>query len=302
MTLSATLRRLRAGLELPTILVAALIYGGWIALTWWHAAIPAWLLFALGGWLVAWHGSLQHETIHGHPTPWAALNRWIGFVPLSLWLPYDLYRHSHLAHHATPEVTHPAQDPESRYLTRAGGWAGLAAAAQATLLGRLILGPVITIAAFLLAEARRAAVTPRLVAAEWGPHLAASGVLIAWLEWTGLGLGAYLLVFVYPGTALSLLRSFAEHRADPLAQRRAAIVEHAGPFGLLFLHNNLHVAHHAQPGLAWYRLPDFHRRHRAQWLEANGHLLYRGYGDVFRRFALRPHDAIVHPDCRQTPP
>ena len=279
------------------MLVASAIYGGWIALTIWHASLPVWLLIALGGWLVAWHGSLQHETIHGHPTRLASVNRGIGFVPLSLWLPYDIYHRTHLAHHATPEVTHPAADPESRYLARAGGWAGFAASAQATLLGRLLLGPAITIASFLLAEAKRARATPRRVAAEWAPHLAACALLLAWLSWTGLGLGTYLLAFVYPGTALSLLRSFAEHRADPSEQRRAAIVEEAGPFGLLFLHNNLHVAHHAQPRLAWYRLPDFHRRHRARFLEANGNLLYRGYGDVFRRFAVRPHDVIVHPDC-----
>ena len=59
-------RRMR--IEGPTILLAVLIYGAWGLVTWWHAALPTWLLVCAGGWLVAWHGSLQHETIHGHPT------------------------------------------------------------------------------------------------------------------------------------------------------------------------------------------------------------------------------------------
>ena len=57
----------------PTWLVAFLVYGGWLVLTYTHRALPFPLLAALGGFLIAWHGSLQHETIHGHP----AGKRWI---------------------------------------------------------------------------------------------------------------------------------------------------------------------------------------------------------------------------------
>ena len=46
--------------EAPTLIVAVVIHGAWLALTWWHAALPAWALVAGGGWLVAWHKSLQH--------------------------------------------------------------------------------------------------------------------------------------------------------------------------------------------------------------------------------------------------
>ena len=73
-------------------------------------------------------------------------------------------------------------------------------------------------------------------------------------------MGRYLLLFVYPGTSLTLLRSFAEHPAATEPGHRVAIVERAGPFSLVFLNNNLHAAHHRAPGIAWYRLPDFHRR------------------------------------------
>ncbi|WP_231639270.1 fatty acid desaturase [Sphingomonas profundi] len=291
-----------AGIEIPTILLAAAIYGGWIAATWWHAAMPAWLLPVAGGWLIAWHGSLQHETIHGHPTGIARLDAAIGAVPLALWLPYAVYRRTHLAHHATAAVTDPFDDPESRYLAARPGWRGRlsrwAEMAQAPLIGRLLLGPPLTVARFLLGEVARGRADPRGVAREWLPHLAGVACVIAWLRLCGFDLPLYLLTFVYPGTALSLLRSFAEHRADADPARRVAVVEQAGPLALLFLNNNLHAAHHRAPGIAWYRLPAYYRRHRDRLIAANGGLLYRGYGDVARRFLLRPHDALIHPAHR----
>ena len=54
--------------ELPTWGLAALIYGSWLALTWWHAVLPWFVLLPLGAWLIAWFGHLQHEVLHGHPT------------------------------------------------------------------------------------------------------------------------------------------------------------------------------------------------------------------------------------------
>jgi len=65
---------------------------------------------AFGAWLVAWHSSLQHELLHGHPTPWQGVNRAIGLIQLSLWLPYDVYRASHLAHHQDETLTNPQHD------------------------------------------------------------------------------------------------------------------------------------------------------------------------------------------------
>jgi hypothetical protein len=77
--------------EWPTIGLAALIYNGWLAMTYFHAHLPIWLVVPMGSWLIAWHSSLQHELLHGHPTRWQSANRAIGFFPLSLWLPYVVY-------------------------------------------------------------------------------------------------------------------------------------------------------------------------------------------------------------------
>jgi fatty acid desaturase len=123
-----------------------------------------------------------------------------------------------------------------------------------------------------------------------------TAIVLAWLVGVcRMSLAEYVLVFVYPGTALSLLRSFAEHRADPDPLRRIAVVERAPVLGLLFLNNNLHALHHERPGLAWYRLPAVYRDVRARLLEGRCGQVYAGYGDVFRRYLVRPHDALIHP-------
>ena len=287
-------------IEWPTLALAAAIYGGWLAVTYFHAALPPWLTLGLGGWLLAWHNSLQHETIHGHPTRNDRLNQAIGAAPLSLWIPYAVYYRSHRAHHASAELTDPFEDPESRYLpVGSGPGAALLRTVeglQATLLGRLVLGPFVAVGRFLADEMVRLRAAPWAVVADWVPHLGACILVVAWLHWCGISLGAYLLVFVYPGLSLSLLRSFAEHRAEAAPEHRVAIVETRSPLALLFLHNNLHAAHHEQPGMAWYALPAFHRWHRDRLLHANGGLLYRGYGDLARRYLFRPHDQLIHPN------
>src|SRR3546814_3303224 len=102
----------------------------------------------------------------------------------------------------------------------------------------------------------------------------------------GLPLWQSLLLFVYPGIALSLLRSFLEHRARPEVGERSVIVE-AGPVtALLFLNNNLHLVHHDKPGLPWYRIPGFYRQRRALFLASNGGYYFKGYREVFRRYLL----------------
>ena len=98
-------------LEWPTILLTIVIYGGFLALTWWWHALPLPVVALAGGWLIAWHGSLQHEVIHGHPTGNQQINNAIGSIPLSLWLPYEIYRESHLEHHRDEHLTDPSRIP-----------------------------------------------------------------------------------------------------------------------------------------------------------------------------------------------
>ena len=129
--------------------------------TFFHRDLPWWALTALGAWTVTWQLNLQHETIHGHPTRNRRLNEAIGCWPLSLWLPYSIYRATHLAHHRDANLTDPFDDPESYYWPEAG-WGGLGpvwravAHAQTTLLGRVMLGPAFLIGRFVRDLARDA--------------------------------------------------------------------------------------------------------------------------------------------------
>jgi fatty acid desaturase len=287
-----------------TLALLVAIYAAWGALTWFHETLPVWLWIALAGWLGAWWGSCQHECLHGHPTSNGMLNAALATPPLALWLPFERYRQTHLQHHRNDRLTDPLDDPESRYWTQ-DGWRRLGplgrmlVSVQSTLAGRLTIGPLWSIAAFwrneLLAITRGDRARMRL----WLWHAAWVALLLVWVVGIcGVPVWQYAAGFVYLGTALTLIRSFAEHRAHETIERRTAIVERSWILGLLFLNNNLHVVHHRDPGLPWYRLQGVYRAQREALIAANGGLVYHGYRDVFRRFLLRPHDRLVHPTGR----
>lgn len=288
-------------IEWPTVGLAFVIYGMWLLATYFHRDLPWWVLAAIGAWVIAWQINLQHETIHGHPTRNRAINEAIGCWPLSLWLPYSVYRSTHLAHHRDSSLTDPFDDPESYYWSEAG-WSGLrplwraAVHAQTTLLGRIILGPAFLIGGFLRDLAHDAWLGKRGARAILGRHLIECAAVLIWvIGVAGMPLWLYVACFVYPGASLAMVRSFAEHRAAPAAERRTAIVEGAWILGPLFLFNNLHAAHHLRHRLPWYQIPQFYRLNRAAIIERNGGLVYRGYLDVARRYLIKSHDHPLHP-------
>ena len=288
-------------MELPTWSLAFVIYAAWFALTWFNAALPGWLLFLAGGWIIAWHMSLQHEIVHGHPTRSRAVNTALGFPPLSLWLPFERYRQDHLAHHRNAILTDPIEDPESGYVSRAV-WDRLPAPgrwflrAHNTLAGRVVLGPLFLVVRFLWLEATSARCAPEATLRIWAGHILGVAAVLCWTSVVcDVPVLTYLAFFVYPGLALTLIRSFAEHRAAADPAHRTAIVERAPLLGLLFLHNNLHVAHHAAPSLPWFDLPGYYRANRDDFVQRNKGLVYRGYLDVARRYLLVQHDTVAHP-------
>lgn len=287
--------------EWPTIGLAVIVYGGWASLTFYHAQMPIWLAVPIGSWLIAWHSSLQHEVLHGHPTRWPWANHAIGLLPLCLWLPFEIYRILHLAHHRDEILTDPLQDPESHYWSPTA-WAELGPIRrafigfQATLLGRLTLGPAWTVWRSIVDGMSSTHINTRDMFIAWGIHLLGCWMVLTWIIGIcHMNCWVYLFGIVYPGTSLSLLRSFAEHRANDNVSERTAIVENARILGLLFLFNNLHVVHHHYPNLPWYRIPSWYRQHREMLIAENGRVVYDGYFDVLRRFLFTPHDNPVHP-------
>ncbi len=295
--------RLRArpeAVEWPTVAVAACIYAGFAATTWWYHQLPAALVAAAGGYLLAWQGSLQHEVIHGHPTRWRWLNELLVFPALTLWLPFALYRNSHLVHHRVEQLTDPATDPESWYLS-AERWRRTGAAGRAglwllnTSLGRVTLGPLVMLVRFAAHQAR-ALRRGRLDTGAWLLHCAAAAPVLFWVVGVcGIPLVHYLALFVYPYLALTLMRTFPEHQAEGPVSQRTSAVETNPALALLYLNNNLHVLHHERPWLAWYRLPRVWRAERDRILRDNGGWCYRGYLQVMWRYAVRARSTPCWP-------
>lgn len=283
-----------------TLLLAAFIHGSWLLCTYFATALPWWAAAALGGFLVAWHGSLQHETIHGHPTRSRAFNTLVGSLPLGLWLPYGIYREQHLAHHGA-SLTDPLDDPESFYVTpvvwaRAGRLHRTWLRMQTTAAGRLVLGPPTVVARFVATELARVASGNYTHLRAWAQHAVGLAVVGLWVvRVCHLPLAHYILFFAYPGLALTMVRSFAEHRPAADHAHRIGIVE-AGPLArLLYMNNNFHAVHHDAPAVPWYALPACYQAQRSDILASNGNFVFPSYARILTRYAFRSKDSPVHP-------
>jgi fatty acid desaturase len=293
-----------AAVEIPTMILIAIVYGGWLAITFAYGRWPLFLVAPLTALMITLHSSLQHEIVHGHPTRWRNINRLFAMVPLSLWLPYECYRHTHHAHHVDKRLTDPLDDPESYYWTPED-WARLSPITRAmlqiqqTLAGRIILGPFWSIGRFAHLEWRALTRNQAGVRAIWLEHLLWCVPVIVWLKLVcALPLWLYFIAMVVPAHAIQLIRSFAEHRALPETRARIAIVERSWILGPIFLFNNLHSLHHEAPAIPWYQINARYRVVRERLIAENGGLVYQSYFDVARRFLFRAHDAPQHPTTR----
>jgi len=282
-------------IEWPTVGVALAIAGGFGAVLVVHDQLPAVTTITLLAVLGAWYNSLQHEVIHGHPTPWRTVNTALAAAPLGLAVPFGLYRDIHLAHHRSSDLTDPRLDPESFHVTpeawaRAGRAHRVLLLALRTLAGRMVLGPLV--AAGRWARTGIAAMrTPAGLAREVG-HIGAIVVMAVVLRAVGLPLWIYVVGTAWGGGALSMMRSFAEHRLVEEGTRSAVV--RSGPFfSVLYLNNNLHHTHHERPGLPWFALPAAHLELESDQVADDGAGLYAGYGDVARRFLVRPFGTPV---------
>jgi fatty acid desaturase len=293
--------------EGPTWLIAAVVYGWWGLIVWFHACIPWCLMVPLGAIVIAWHNSLQHETIHALLRVPRPLRFALGIPPLGLVVPYPIYRRSHRRHHRDAWLTDPSEDPESYYHSEQE-WRSLPQATRSvylfnqTLLGRLTIGPLLYLMSFLKRESLRLAAGDRSNLAAWAWHAICVGLLLFYIrEIAGMPLWQYVVLVVYPGLCLGMLRSFCEHRYAARSGHRTAIVESGFPFNLLFLNNNLHVIHHLSPTLPWYRIPAVWRESRAELLEHNGGFYFKGYAQIAAAHGFRPVFVPAQPQGNATP-
>lgn len=298
-------RRSRAlRIEWPTVALLIVCYGLWgFAGYFIYSAYPI-IALMLMGVSVALHSSLQHEVLHGHPTRSAWLNEALIFAPLGIFYPYRSYKRTHLRHHADERLTDPFDDPESYYRAMKD-WETMSAflkrllAWNNTLIGRIIIGPPLMVVGFTASECREMMKGDRKVIVAWILHLAGLiPTLMLVSQLFGIPAWLYIGVSAYLGVSLIAIRSYCEHQWSEQPDGRTIIVENS-LLAPLFLYNNLHFVHHKLPTVAWYRLPSLYRARRVEWQRMNGGYVFADYFEVFRAFAFKAKEPVVHPALRR---
>ena len=290
-----------ARIEWPTIGLIALVYLVLGMLVWNHAVLPWWLL-PIGAYFAALHVSLQHETLHGHPTRLRWLNELMIFATPTFWLPFGRYRETNLQHHHDIDLIDPVPDPESYYLlpyewSRAGALKRFFFSVNHTLGGRMLIGPAVSVVRFWSSEWSDIFKGDTRKLQAWLVFFVACAVSYTLISGiAGMPFWKYYLLIAYPGLSLALVRSYCEHQAAAKAEHRTIIVE-AHPFwSLLFLYNNLHVAHHTKPALPWYNIPDYYAADRAELHAKNNGYTMHGYAEIFRRYFFKAKEPLAYPN------
>ncbi|SDN97104.1 fatty acid desaturase [Phyllobacterium sp. OV277] len=293
------------GIEWPTLALMIICYGLWLVSGFYLYPTMPFVALALMAVAVAFHSSLQHEALHGHPTRSGMLNEFLVSLPIGLFYPYRRYKHLHLKHHADERLTDPYDDPES-YYRALGDWEKLPAALKMllkwnnTMLGRIIVGPALMIVGFIATDIKLISGGDRKVRTAWLLHAAGLIPLVVLLVEFGIPLWLYALTAVYWGLAIIAIRSYCEHQWSERPDGRTIIVEKS-PLALLFLNNNLHFVHHKRPTVPWYKLPKLYREQREEWKAMNGGYVFRNYFEILRAYAFRSKEEVVHPVLRREP-
>ncbi|MDP5346506.1 MAG: fatty acid desaturase, partial [Paracoccaceae bacterium] len=92
-------------IEWLTLALIVLSYGvfGWATAV--LAGVSLALAIPVAAVAVVLYSSLQHEVLHGHPTPWQWFNEALVFPALMVFVPYIRFRETHLAHHRDEYLT-----------------------------------------------------------------------------------------------------------------------------------------------------------------------------------------------------
>jgi fatty acid desaturase len=290
---------IRTKVEWPTLAMLALTYAMWMlgTLVWEWSAIVSIVIVTLA---VTQFSSLQHEVLHGHPFANQKLNEALVFPALTLFVPYERFRDLHLQHHMDPNLTDPYDDPEANFLDPEV-WSALSGVTKRvlrinnTLLGRMILGPIISTYSFVTTDWVRVRAGDAEVARAWLLNAVGVGLVMIWLVFfTSMPILGYCLA-AYFGYGILKIRTFLEHRAHEAFRARSVVVEDRGPLALLFLNNNYHVVHHCSPQVAWYRLPALYAEKRDYYLRRNDAYVYKNYLEIFRLYFFKAKDDLPHP-------
>ena len=286
-----------SSIEWPTLALVVLSYGVWLIAC--IGLVPIWLSVPLLILAITLHSSLQHEVVHGHPLPSRAASVALVLPPIGLFIPYERFRDTHLAHHRDARLTDPYDDPESFYRDPEG-FQRLSAPCRAllqlnnTLAGRMLVGPAIGLCEYWVSDFRLTLRGDRQIALSWLQHMVLVSGVLWFVVFVGYPVWTYLLS-AYGAQSVLRIRTFAEHQAHEQASGRSVIIEDRGLLALLFLNNNYHAVHHAHPAVPWYDLPALFRSRRDHYLARNRGYHFPGYGAVFRRYLLSAKEPVPHP-------
>ena len=294
-----TTRAMPHEIEWPTLAMLGLAYGAFAAgtLLWPVSGVLSVIVTALA---IAQFSSLQHEVLHGHPFRNQTLNEALVFAGLTLFVPYIRFKDTHLQHHYDPNLTDPYDDPEANYMDPAvwahtPGWVRALLRANNTLIGRILLGPAISIWFFSGPDIAAIRAGDARIRLAWGLHAIGVAMVVAWLwAFTQMPVWAWVLA-AYFGYGLLKIRTYLEHRAHEAFRARSVIVEDRGPLALLFLNNNLHAVHHMHPKAPWYRLPGIYAARGDHYRRRNEAYVFENYAQIFRHYLFKAKDPVAHP-------
>jgi fatty acid desaturase len=295
---SSTSRVLKEAGEWRTLAVVIAVYGLTVLTVLRYDVLTPWLAVPMLAVLGAWHLSMQHEVLHGHPFKNQFINDAIGGIPVTLWIPYLAFKKDHHEHHLS-DLTNPALDNESYYVSqeqwdKAGRIRRAAWTANRTILFRMFVWTIVSTITYVLSVLKRA------VRGEKGDRLAVALhvvglVFVVYLvSLSSMPLWQFALGTVYGGRILNAIRPFPEHKYQSGVETRTAMIMAGRFMSLLMLNNNLHIAHHEEPWVPWYRYDGLMSRVKAVERAREAGILYEGgYAEVFRRFSFTPVDSPV---------
>ena len=289
---------LREHEEWRTIAVIAAVYGLTVLTVARYEVLRPWLAIPFLAVLGAWHLSMQHELIHGHPFSKQWANDAIGSIPVTLWVPYFAFKKDHLEHHVS-DLTNPELDNESYYVTqeqwdKAGVIRRSAWTANRTILFRMFVWTIVSTISYGVLVIRRAARNDEGDRRAVVLHIVGIALVLYLVSLSSMPLWQFALGTLYGGRILNAIRPFPEHKYQSGIETRTAMIM-AGPFmSLLMLNNNLHIAHHGEPWVPWYRYSSLMQRVNAVQRAREAGVLYEGgYAEVFRKFSFKPVDSPV---------
>ena len=112
----------------------------------------------------------------------------------------------------------------------------------------------------------------------------------------------YMLAIAYWGNSLTMMRSYAEHRAHDEASCRIIVVETNPVVSFLYLNNNLHMAHHELPRLPGTACPPSTRATGSACSRRTAPISCAAIREIARRWLVRPKEPVAHPNMAEPAP